>query len=562
VDVALATKIRVLYSGVYEAERRSTILNAGDTPHSVDVVVVGAGFAGMCMLHRLRQSGLSSVVYEAASDVGGTWWWNRYPGARCDVESLDYSYSFDEQLQQEWEWSERYATQPEILAYAQHVADRFDLRRDIRFETRVTAAIWNAEQRRWEVSTDRDDYTSARFLVMAVGCLSTIKQPEVEGIDRFSGPTYHTGRWPHEGVDLTGKRVGVIGTGSSGIQCIPLIAEQAAHLFVFQRTPAYTMPAGNEPLDPAFVAERKANYAEYRRQARETRSGAVYQPSQTPALSVSADEREATYWKAWESGRLYSFGAAYSDLLVDEQANETAAEFVRARIRQIVKDPDVAELLSPRTYPFGTKRPCLDTDYYATFNRDNVTLVDVRSSPIVELTETGIRTQDEHYELDAIVFATGYDAMTGALLAIDLIGADGVKLRDKWAAGPRTYLGLGINGFPNLFVIAGPGSPSVLTNMVLGIEQHVEWIGDCVDHLDELGFATIEPSIEAEDAWVARLNEIASATLFPRANSWWMGANVPGKPRVFMPFVGGFNVYRKICFDVASNGYEGFTLAR
>jgi cation diffusion facilitator CzcD-associated flavoprotein CzcO len=527
----------------------------------VDVVVVGAGFGGMCMLHRLRRSGLSTIVYEAASDVGGTWWWNRYPGARCDIESLDYSYSFDEDLQQEWEWTERYSTQPEILSYASHVADRFDLRRDIRFDTRVTSVSWNDEQRRWDVSTDRGHHTTSRFLVMAVGCLSTTKQPEVEGIDRYAGPTYHTGRWPHDGVDFTGKRVGVIGTGSSGIQSIPLIAEQAAHLFVFQRTPNFTMPARNAPLDPAFVSERKANYAEHRRRVRETRSGVLYDRPETPALSVADDEREEKYRAAWDSGLLYSMGATYSDLLVDEGANETAAEFVRVRIREIVEDPITAELLSPRDYPFATKRPCLDTNYYATFNRDNVTLVDVRAAPIVELTETGIRTQHREYDLDVIVFATGFDAMTGPLLSFDVVGAGGTKLRDKWATGPRTYLGLGINGFPNMFVVTGPGSPSVMMNMIAGIEHHVEWIGDCIDHLDEHGLVTIEASLEAEDAWVARVNEVADATLFPRANSWWMGANVPGKPRVFMPFIGGFDVYRHICDDVVANGYEGFQLS-
>ncbi len=529
-------------------------------PELADVVIVGAGFAGMRMLVRARESGLTAVVYEAASDVGGTWWWNRYPGARCDVESMDYSYSFDEALQQEWEWSERYATQPEILAYANHVADRYDLRRDIRFNTRVTASHWNDEQRRWDVSTDRGHHTSARFLVMASGCLSTTKDPEVEGIDRFAGPTFHTGRWPHEGVDFTGQRVGVIGTGSSGIQSIPLIAEQAAHLFVFQRTPNFTMPARNAPLDPAFIADRKAHYAAYREWTRNTRTGAPYERPRASALSVGDAEREATYRKAWDSGLLYSMGSTYNDLLVDERANETAAEFFRARIRDIVAEPEIAELLSPRSYPFGTKRPCLDTGYFATFNRDNVTLVDVQSSPIVEMTETGIRTQDDQYELDVIVFATGFDAMTGPLLNVDIVGARGTKLRDKWAAGPRTYLGLGVNGFPNLFIITGPGSPSVLMNMIMGIEQHVDWIGGCIDHLDSRGFTTIEATIEAEDAWVARVNEVADATLFPRANSWWIGANVPGKPRVFMPFVGGFDVYRQICFDVEAKNYEGFCL--
>jgi cyclohexanone monooxygenase len=535
---------------------------AGDEgrPAEVDVVVVGAGFAGMYALYRLRQSDLRVQVFEAASDVGGTWWWNRYPGARCDIESMDYSYSFDEDLQQEWEWTERYSTQPEILRYANHVADRFDLRRDIQFDTRVVGAHWDEAACRWDVETDRGDRVSTRFVVMAVGCLSTTKQPEVDGIKSFRGPIYHTGRWPHDGVDFTGQRVGIIGTGSSGIQSIPLIAAQAAHLTVFQRTPNFSMPAKNALLDPAFVSERKAHYAEHRQKARESRSAVVAERSEIPALGISDDDREATFWSAWESGLLYALVGSFNDLLLDEAANETAAEFVRARIRDTVDDPDVAESLCPRDHPFGTKRPCLDTNYYATYNRDNVTLVDVRSAPIVELTPTGIRTEADHYELDAIVFATGFDAMTGPLLGPDIRGVGNARLRDKWTAGPRTYLGLATAGFPNLFMITGPGSPSVMVSMITAIEQHVDWIADCIAYLDDNGMATIEPDLDREDAWVAHVNEVAGRTLFPRANSWWMGANVPGKPRVFMPYIGGFNVYGQICFDVAANDYDGFTL--
>jgi len=526
----------------------------------IDVTVVGAGFAGMYMLHRLRQAGLATVVYEAASDVGGTWWWNRYPGARCDIESMDYSYSFDDELEQEWEWTERYSGQPEILRYANHVADRFDLRPDIRVDTRVTAAAWDDERHRWEISTDRGDRTSARFLVMATGPLSVPKDPEIEGIDRFAGAVYHTGRWPHEGVDFTGLRVGVIGTGSSAIQSIPQLADQAEHLFVFQRTPNFSMPARNGPLDPAAAAERKANYAAHRQRARDSKGGVAIERPVVSALSVSDHEREASYRAGWESGLLYGMHATYTDLMLDEQANDTVAEFVRARIGEIVDDPDVAELLSPRDHPFGTKRPCLDTDYYATYNRDNVTLVDIRSAPIVELTETGIRTTADDYELDAIVFATGFDAMTGPLLGPDITGAGGAPLREKWAHGPRSYLGLMTAGFPNLFTINGPQSPAVLVNMILAIEHHVDWIADCLEYLDGHGFTSIDPTTDAEDRWVEVVRQNASRTLYPRANSWWMGANVPGKPRTFLMFIGGFDVYRQICSDVAGNGYEGFTL--
>ncbi len=522
--------------------------------------MVGAGFAGLYAHHRLRALGLTIQGYEAAAGVGGTWWWNRYPGARCDVESMDYCYSFAPELEQEWTWSERYATQPEILRYLDHVADRFDLRRDIEFETRVTAATWSEAEQRWDVVTDRGDRVSARFVVMAVGCLSASKDPEIQGIDTFRGPTYHTGRWPHEGVDLTGLRVGVIGTGSSGIQSIPLMAQQAAQLTVFQRTPNFTMPAKNAPLDPDAVAARKARAREHRQAMRESRAGVLVPPPQESALSVDTATRQSTYEAAWESGTLFGMIASYNDLLVNPDANETAAEFVRRKIREIVADPEVADRLSPRGHPLGTKRPCLDTDYYATYNRDNVTLVDVRATPIVEITPAGIRTTTQEYELDAIVFATGFDAMTGPLLRPDITGVGGVALRDKWAAGPRTFLGLATAGFPNLFIVTGPGSPSVLVNMAVAIEQHVDWITDCIAYLDERNIGAIEATVESEDDWVAHVNQVASYTLFPRANSWYMGANVPGKPRVFMPYIGGLPRYTETIESVAANGYRGFEL--
>ncbi len=528
----------------------------------LDSVIVGAGFSGMYMLHRLRQAGFAARVYEAGSDVGGTWFWNRYPGARCDIESMDYSYSFDPELEQEWEWTERYATQPEILRYANHVADRYDLRRDVQFDTRVETAWWDDGQACWIVTTDAGDQLTAQFCIMAVGCLSTAKTPEVPGLDRFEGPWYHTGRWPHEGVDFTGQRVGVIGTGSSGIQSIPLIAEQAEHLTVFQRTPNFSMPARNAPLTPDFVEQCKADYPERRELARRSRVGVpLGVPTEELATQADADEREQRFCAGWEKGTLFGLSATYADLLIDKAANETVAEFVRQRIREIVHDPETAEMLAPKDHPFGTKRPCLDTGYFSTFNRDNVALVNVRKDPIAEITAHGLRTADTEYDLDALVFATGFDAMTGPLLGIDIRGRNGVALRERWAEGPRSYLGVSVAGFPNLFTITGPGSPSVLSNMMVSIEQHVDWIVDCVTFARDRRSTTIEATAEAQDVWVDHVNEVAAFTLLPTANSWYMGANVPGKPRVFMPYIGGVDVYRQICDDVAAKDYEGFTLA-
>ncbi len=528
----------------------------------VDAVIVGAGFAGLYAQVRLRALGLTIQGYEAAADVGGTWWWNRYPGARCDVESMDYCYSFSPELEQEWTWSERYATQPEILRYVNHVAERFDLRRDIQFETRVTGMTWDETTQRWLVRTDRGDEVSAQFAVMATGCLSAPKELDIEGVDKFKGEVLYTSQWPHAGVDLTGRRVGVVGTGSSGIQSIPLIAEQADHVTVFQRTPNFSMPAKNAPLDAETVDERKAHAREHRQAMRDSRAGVVVAIPDHSALSVDEDDRATKYDAAWESGTLYGMVAAYTDLLVNKEANDTAAEFVRSRIRAIVDDPDLAERLSPRGHPLGTKRPCLDTNYYATFNRDNVTLVDVRATPIVTVTPEGIRTEGGEYELDVIVFATGFDAMTGPMLRAGIVGSHGVALPDKWAAGPRTYLGIATAGFPNLFIVTGPGSPSVLVNMMVAIEQHVDWIADCIAHVRHAGAASIDATVAAEDDWVEHVNAVADRTLFPTAASWWMGANVPGKPRVFMPYIGGFPHYAGICDAVAAEGYRGFTLRR
>jgi len=526
----------------------------------LDAIIVGAGFAGLYALHRLRGLGLSVRVLEAGEGIGGTWYWNRYPGARCDVESMDYSYSFCDELQQEWRWTERYASQPEILTYINHVADRFDLRRDIQLSTRVTAAAFDEATGRWRLATDRGDRIDARFCIMATGCLSDAQLPAIAGRETFAGRWYHTGKWPHEGVDFTGQRVGVIGTGSSAIQSVPIVATQAAHLFVFQRTPNYSVPARNAPLDPEYERRVKADYADFRRQARESRIGFVVERGEESALAVSAEQRQRDYDKRWSRGGL-GFSAAYADLLTNQAANDTAAEFFGDKIRGIVRDPATAEALTPRDYPLGTKRLCVDTDYYATFNRDNVTLVDLRKTPIVAITPKGVRTSDRDYAVDSLVFATGFDAMTGALLKIDIRGRAGQTLAEKWAAGPRTYLGLVIAGFPNLFTITGPGSPSVLSNMIVSIEQHVDWIADCVAHLRARDRGVIEATAEAEDAWVAHVNDVGHMTLYPLAKSWYMGANVPGKPRIFMPYIGGVGVYREKCDAVAAAGYAGFRLS-
>jgi cyclohexanone monooxygenase len=522
-----------------------------------DAVVVGAGFAGLVMLHRLRGLGFTVRVFEAGGGIGGTWYWNRYPGARCDIESLEYSYQFSEQLQQEWEWSERYATQPEILRYIEHVADRFDLRRDVQLDTRVRAAHWDEGAGRWQIETERG-HTTARFLIMATGCLSSANVPDFPGRDSFAGKTYHTGHWPHGGVDFSGQRVAVIGTGSSAIQSIPLIAEQAAQLTVFQRTPSYSIPAHNAPLASEVVREVKASYANFRRSNAAQPFGANFPPNPVFAYHVDEAERERVYEERWQSGGL-GFITAFGDLLFDRTANATAAEFVRGKIREIVRDPVVAEKLSPKQV-IGCKRLCVDTGYYATFNRPNVSLVDVSETPIEAITPRGVRVAGTDYEVDAIVFATGFDAMTGALLAVDIRGTGGRTLRDKWAEGPRTYLGVGTAGFPNLFIITGPGSPSVLANMVPAVEQHAHWIADCLVYLREHDIARIDAEPAAEDAWVGHVNDVANLTVFPSCNSWYLGANVPGKPRVFMPYI-GFPTYVAKCNEVAAKGYEGFALS-
>jgi cyclohexanone monooxygenase len=530
------------------------------TVTELDAIVVGAGLSGLYMLHRLRGLGLSTRVFEAGDGVGGTWFWNRYPGARCDVESLDYSYSFSPELEQEWEWTERYPTQPEILRYLNHVADRFDLRRDIQLSTRVTAAHYDEDAGLWAVLTDGGHRLTARFCIMAVGCLSAVNKPEIRGLDAFAGPTYFTARWPREVVDFDGQVVGCIGTGSSGVQVIPQIARQAKHLFVYQRTPNYSIPANNAPLDTETQRQIKADYPARRQKARLSRGGLPLDPPTLSAVEVSPEERQRLFEAGWQKGGPGSVNGSFNDLLTSLEANEAVAAFVRDKIRAIVRDPAVAEMLVPKDYPFGTKRLCIDIDYFETYNRPNVTLVDIRSAPIDEITPAGLRTATAEYQLDSLVFATGFDAMTGPLFDIDIRGCDGTRLQSAWAAGPRTYLGLATAGYPNLFMVTGPGSPSVLSNMIISIEQHVDWIADCIRYLKERGFSRIEATLEAQDAWVQHVNDVANTTLYPRANSWYMGANIPGKPRIFMPYVGGVGAYRQKCADVAAAGYAGFTI--
>lgn len=531
-----------------------------------DAVVVGAGAAGMYMLHRLRGLGMRAVVLEAGDAVGGTWFWNRYPGARCDVTSVEYSFSFSKELEQEWNWTELMASQPEIERYMNHVADRFDLRRDIRFKTRVTDATWSETARRWTVTTDRGETLSARFCVMATGCLSVPLKPDIEGMEAFKGVSVQTSLWPREGIELEGKRVALIGTGSSGVQSTPEIAKVAKQLTVFQRTPTYTWPSMNRPLTQENLEKVKENYEKIRETQRRSRvgiagsfNGALLEPPTARLLDLSEEERR----QAMEQHG-FAVTRMYADIATDMEANIIARDLYAEMVRRVVHDPETAAALTPSEYPIGCKRGVVDQDYFATFNRPNVKLVDLRKEPFVEVTESGIRTTAGDYEFDVIVYATGFDAMTGALMRMNITGREGALLSDKWRDGPRNYLGLMASGFPNLFTITGPGSPSVLSNMLVSIEQHVDWISDCLAHMRADGDETIEPTTEAEDAWVEHVNTVADGTMYtaPSCNSWYLGANVPGKPRQFMPYVGGVGPYRLKCDEVVANGYEGFVLGK
>ena len=531
------------------------------TSQSVDAIIIGAGMAGLHSIWKLRdQMGLSVRAFEAADGVGGTWYWNRYPGAKCDVESHGYSFSFDPELEQEWEWTERYPLQRELEAYLNHVADRYDLRRDLELETRVTAATFDEETARWTVETDTNKTVDARFLVSAVGCLSKPKDIDIEGAESFEGAVYRTYEWPKDEVDFTGMRVAVFGTGSTGIQAIPEIAKQAAHLTVFQRTANYNVPARNHVLTPEEIAEWKSNYPEYREAARTSGAGVPLPDPEPSALAAPKEERDAAYQHGWDIGHIPSIIFRYADMLANKEANETAAQFIRDQIASIVEDPETARMLTPTDHAYGTKRPPQGDDYYETFNRENVLLVDLRKTPVERVTPVGVTTTDESFEFDAIVFATGFDAMVGALNAIDIRGRDGTRLRDAWRDGPESYLGLSIAGFPNMFTITGPGSPSVFSNMVVSIEQHVDWIADCIAFVHDRGASGIEATVAAQDEWVQHVREITEGTLHADAESWYAGSNVPGKPRVFMPYLGGVGAYRIKCDEIAAADYEGFEL--
>lgn len=524
-----------------------------------DAVVVGAGLAGVCAVYQLREAGVTVRVLEAADGVGGTWYHNRYPGARCDIESLDYSYSFSNELQQEWHWSERYAGQPEILRYINHVADRFDLRRDIELNTRVVEVRFEETGQRWILSTDTGKVYSAKYVVMATGVLSVAQVPSMKGLDDFKGQWFHTGDWPKDGADLSGKRVGVIGTGSSATQLIPIVAQSAKHLYVFQRTANYTMPAQNHPMKPEVEKEWKENYPERRKFAWASGFGHNQVTNHLRGKEMSREARLAELENRWQLGGLYMM-RAFKDILTDPEVNEFAAEFVRNKIRNTVHNQETAENLCPRDLYIGTKRLCSGTNYYETFNQQNVSLVSVKHNPIDTITPEGIRLEDgAQYPLDVLIFATGFDAMTGALNKINPIGRNGRALRDVWAEGPKTYLGLCVSGFPNMFVITGPGSPSVFSNMVTSIEQHVEWIVKCVTHMKNSGMQTVEATPQAQEDWTRHVTDAASRTLYAKSqNSWFHGANIPGKPVVFMPYVGGVGNYYKKITDIANNGYEGF----
>ena len=523
----------------------------------VDVVVVGAGFSGLYLLYRLRKAGFSTRVFERGGDVGGTWYWNRYPGARCDVESLQYSYSFDEQLQQDWHWPEKFSAQPDILAYANHVADRFNLKKDIEFNIEVKASWFDENLKTWKITTNTGEEINAQYFIMATGCISTTQIPNIKGLSDYVGNTFHTGDWPHEEVDFSGQSIAVIGTGSSGIQSIPVLAKQAKKLTVFQRTPNYSIPSQNEPMTKKYERSWKDVYSERRKEMRYSAHGSLKDLNDVPALSVDEDQRQELYTKRWAIGGT-GFLGSFNDLLTNADANYTAAEYVRQQIKRVVKDKETAEILCPRSYPIGTKRICIDTGYFETYNRENVKLVDISKKPIQRLVADGIIVDDQLYAFDSIIFATGFDAMTGSIFNVDIKGRGGLALKEKWNAGPKTYLGLMSASFPNLFMITGPGSPSVKSNMIMSIEQHVDLVLETLLSMRRKGLSVVEPELEAENKWVDHVQEVANKTLFPQANSWYMGANIPGKPRLFMPYIGGVGAYREICEEIVANNYRGF----
>jgi cation diffusion facilitator CzcD-associated flavoprotein CzcO len=553
---------------IYKYRRKKIIMPDGAHLNKIqtgvtnlDALIIGAGFSGLYQLLSLRDKlGLNAKVVEAGDGVGGTWYWNRYPGARCDSESHSYSYYFDKELLETWKWSERYPGHAEVVKYLNYAADKLDLKRDIDFNTKVVSAHYSQAQNIWRVKTEDGREIECKYLITAVGCLSSTNVPKFPGLDNFEGDWYHTGQWPHDGVDFAGKRVGQIGTGSTGIQAVPVIAETAEHLTVFQRTANYSVPANNGPLSSEFQKYVQENRDDIKKTIQTTPNGHPFVISERKVFDVSDDEREEIFEEAWERGGL-GFRACFQDIAFDKKANDVAADFIKRKIRSIVNDSETAEKLTDIDHPYATKRPPIDTNYFETFNRDNVKLVDVKAAPIESITPKGIKTQDGEFELDIIVFATGFDAMTGPLLNIDIQGRDSVKLKDVWEEGPKTYLGLQVAGFPNLFTVTGPGSPSVLCNMPVAIEQHVEWIRDCISYLENNRISSIEATEDSMEKWVGHVNDAANVTLMPYAkHTWYYGANVPGKPRVFMPYAGGMARYRAICQDIADQSYPGFQL--
>ena len=521
----------------------------------LDVIIVGAGFSGLYMLYKMRKMNLKALIIERASDAGGTWFWNRYPGARCDIESIEYSYSFSDELQQEWNWSNRYSDQSEILEYINYVVKKFNLKENIVFNTSVKSAKFDEKLKNWIVETDSKSYSS-KFCVMATGTLSSIKQPNFDGLENFKGDWYVTGEWPHEKLDFTSKKVAIIGTGSSAVQSIPVIAEEAKNLTVFQRSPNYTIPANNRPLTEKELSNAKSSYDQIREKAKYTRAGIGYnQFDERKLLDLSSEEIKKELNNRWKMGGQEIFTAGFTDVGVSLEANKIVADFVKSKIREIVKDPNVAKLLSPED-AIGCKRLCADTNYFETYNRENVELIDLNSNPINSITENGILTKNKEFKFDTIIFATGFDAMTGALQAIDITGKNGKKLKQVWKDGPKSFLGLLINGFPNLFTVTGPGSPSVLTNMMVAIEQHVEWISDCINFLSKSNLNEVEADELFQIEWMDHIEEVAKNTLRYTCNSWYVGANVPGKKRVFMPYAGGFGKYREKCDEIAENNYS------
>lgn len=529
---------------------------------TLDAVVVGAGFAGLYAIKCLRDAGFSIQAFEAGDGIGGTWYWNQYPGARVDLECWDYSYSFSRELQDEWDWSERYPSAQELMKYLEHVADRFQLREHIRFNTTVESAVFDEQRNLWVVRTSDGKTVNARFLVPASGVLSVPKPPEIPGIETFAGEAYHTGRWPRKPVSFEGKRIGVIGTGSSGVQVIQALAGQCKHLTVFQRTAVFVVPCKNHALTPSMRERVRATYAERREISRITRFGIAVGMATDSALDATPEEMRMKYENAWTNSQLLGFRQCYGDILANEDANATVADFIRGKIRQIVKKPEVAQKLLPHGFPFGTKRPCLGDTYYEVFNRDDVTLVDLKSTPIERVVPEGIVTSEGLVKLDMLIYATGYDALSGALTRIDVRGIGGKKLTDKWADGAKTYLGLMVAGFPNLFTVTGPGSPGPLANMSMSIEQHIDWITRCMEDMRRNGWTRIDTTSVQEDAWMQGVQDIVKRTLYLKANSWYLGANVPGKPKVFLPYLGGHGNYRKKCDEAAAKGYEGFVLTR